>query len=414
MAVDLRGFAPDPARNIQAGANFVGGLFNQAAKTRNQRNQDQLRALSGQVLSGGTGADVAKQQLQQQFPEQSLNLEKQIAERAKLALQNKTAEEKADLERFIMTNAKAMSLPENQRGKFFRENSLKVSGAGGDGSDSLEIADLFESNPELANKQINDTIRLGQLTGTLGELKTDIAKFGLDDLDTVKSSKINEDGSATIVTKGGKLKTISPDELGAQIIANANAVGIDVQGKRSQARELGKDAAKGSSEAIQQASMLRGNNAILRQVIDEVRGGAETGPLAAKLPSFRAESVRLDQLRNKLGLDVVGSVTFGALSEGELQLAMSTALPTKLNGPELIQWADDKIFAQEKLAAYLEDQAIFLGKSGNKQADWLEMQKLKSQKRKLPEVDVPQKNSEAVDLSQLSLEDLIKLRNEVK
>ena len=76
-------------------------------------------------------------------------------------------------------------------------------------------------------------------------------------------------------------------------------------------------------------------------------------------------------MKNQLGLDVVGSVTFGALSEGELNLALSTALPTGLEGPELVKWAEDKIEAQEKLSAYLEEQAVFLTQPGNTSADWL-------------------------------------------
>lgn len=72
-----------------------------------------------------------------------------------------------------------------------------------------------------------------------------------------------------------------------------------------------------------------------------------------------------------MGLDVIGSVTFGSLSEGEMELALDTALPTGLDGPELIKWAEDKIAAQEKLATYLEEQAIFLSKPGATPADWI-------------------------------------------
>jgi len=143
----------------------------------------------------------------------------------------------------------------------------------------------------------------------------------------------------------------------------------------AKAEALGKSSAKKAGDAIKQVSGMRQNNITLRKVIDEVRGGANTGPLISALPSFKAASVRLDNLQKQLGLDVVSGVTFGALSKGELDLALSKALPTNLDGPELIQWAEDKIAAQEKVASYLEDQAIFLSKPGNSESDWLELQR---------------------------------------
>ena len=153
----------------------------------------------------------------------------------------------------------------------------------------------------------------------------------------------------------------------------------DIISKREEAKaaKLGAAAAASAGKAIDQPNKMRANNQTLRTVIDTVRAGGASGPLISKLPSFRAESVRLDNLQKQLGLDVIGSVTFGALSQGELDLALSKALPTALDGPELIKWADDKIAAQEKLADYLEEQAIFLSKENNTEADWAELQKTK-------------------------------------
>ncbi len=242
---------------------------------------------------------------------------------------------------------------------------------------NTEDTDLFISKLESgdsvgAQSLIDNSIKAGQQFGIIGELKSDIlkAKTGAV-IDEVKSTKINDAGIVTIVRKSGKVETVEPTPEEAELIKRAEERGVDVQQRRAQGRVLGKDAAKISTKAFEQTEKIRDNNNNLRKVIDEVRGGAETGPLAARLPSFRAESVRLERLRNQLGLDVVGSVTFGALSEGELNLALSTALPTTLDGPELVKWAEDKIAAQEKLAAYLEDQSIFLSEPGNSIGDWL-------------------------------------------
>ena len=77
--------------------------------------------------------------------------------------------------------------------------------------------------------------------------------------------------------------------------------------------------------------------------------GANTGVIANRLPNWKASTIALDTVKNELGLDVVGSVTFGALSEGELNLDLSTAIPTNLSEEDLVDWIDRKIVAKQKL-----------------------------------------------------------------
>jgi len=96
--------------------------------------------------------------------------------------------------------------------------------------------------------------------------------------------------------------------------------------------------------------------------IDE---GASTGAIESRFfPTIRKSTVLLEQIQAELGLDVVGGVTFGALSKGELDLALTVALPVGLQPPELRQWLQDKKSAQQKLSAYYMDQIDFLDKGG--------------------------------------------------
>ena len=190
-------------------------------------------------------------------------------------------------------------------------------------------------------------------------------------LSEVQKATILDDGTVQFVRKDGTVEVKPLKAAEAEMIKRAHDRGIDIQQQRAQGRELGKSTAKFTDKTFETTDKLRANNTSLRKVIEEVKAGAGTGPLISKMPSFRAESVRLDQLRNRLGLDIIGSVTFGALSEGELQLALDTALDTRLDGPELVKWAEDKIAAQEKLAGYLEEQALFLSQKGKTRADWL-------------------------------------------
>lgn len=143
----------------------------------------------------------------------------------------------------------------------------------------------------------------------------------------------------------------------------------------AKASKLGQGAGAQANKSITQLAPITKNISNLRRVIELVGDGAETGPISDMFPSFKQSSIELQNVANNLGLDVLGSVTFGSLSAEELKLALRTGLPTNLNGPGLVKWANEKITAQEKLKTYLEDQAIFLSESGNTQADWLELQR---------------------------------------
>lgn len=188
----------------------------------------------------------------------------------------------------------------------------------------------------------------------------------------VQSSDFLSGGGVRLVYTDGATEVRKPTKENEDFIKAAEDYDAALQGIRAGERRAAKSAQELSLEANEQVGKLRSTNSKLREVINLVNQGAGTGPLVSALPSVRAASIRLDHIRNNLGLDVVGSVTFGALSEAELNLALQTAVPTNLQGDDLIKWANEKITAQEKLAAYLEEQALFLGKPGRKVVDWID------------------------------------------
>lgn len=104
--------------------------------------------------------------------------------------------------------------------------------------------------------------------------------------------------------------------------------------------------------------------------------GAETGLLESFFPSFKAATRNLERVQNQLGLDVISSVTFGALSEGELNLALSTGLDLSLQEDALRADIIRRRDAKLKLANYLEDAATYF--SNNPTAgleDWAQYAK---------------------------------------
>jgi len=108
------------------------------------------------------------------------------------------------------------------------------------------------------------------------------------------------------------------------------------------------------------------------EAIAAIDSGAETGVVASMLPSFRKSSIELDNVVKRLGLDVVGNTTFGALSESELKFALKAAIPDSLQPEDLKQWLTAKKRAQQKVLERVQEAASFLSSGTNTIKDWIE------------------------------------------
>jgi hypothetical protein len=164
----------------------------------------------------------------------------------------------------------------------------------------------------------------------------------------------------------------------AKETAQAKAkVALKTEGEIEGTKAAAKQAIKTSGEAFNRLEKIGVGMANIDEAIDLIDQGARTGVVASKLPSVRAASIQLDNLQGRLGLDVIGNTTFGALSESELKFALDTALPKNLKGEDLKKWLVRKREAQQKLSNHLTEVATFLGTPGNTVADWLELQKVR-------------------------------------
>jgi hypothetical protein len=147
----------------------------------------------------------------------------------------------------------------------------------------------------------------------------------------------------------------------------------------AQSKAAGALAIKQVGIAFDGLTKVRTNIGNISEAISAIDAGAKSGPVYKMLPNVTASSVELANIRNRLGLDVIGNVTFGALSKGELDLALETAMPMGLHPKELRAWLVNKKAAQEKLAKYYADAATHLSKPGNTLGSWIEdMQARKS------------------------------------
>jgi hypothetical protein len=213
----------------------------------------------------------------------------------------------------------------------------------------------------------------------------------------IRSSQILDDGTVVAVTdEGPKVFSPSGEELtgqaAAEAIRQAQEFGVDIQAARAgertaatlQARadlgatatgaeEAGRSGIELSNATFAAIGPIQSNIGNLDRAIELVeQEGANTGVLASRLPAWRASTIELRNLQNQLGIDVIGSVTFGALSEGELRLALETALPTNLQEDALADWLRRKRDAQQKLVDNLSMRAEFTAIPGNTPGRWMQ------------------------------------------
>lgn len=223
--------------------------------------------------------------------------------------------------------------------------------------------------------------------------------------DLIKDMTPEQQKTAKLVKAGLKGRAVTNAELTA-ISSGEIKDYSDYKIKQKQAEKFaelsGSSRAKAIDSGIATISKIDLGLSNIDSAIDAINKGASTGAIEKKFPSIRAASVELDNIQGKMALDVIGAVTFGALSQGELDLAKSVALPTGLDGPQLIQYLNERRSAQTKLRDYYSDQIQFLDQGGTV-AGFLRQKEREPKAKDTPVMDTPA-NSTSDDLSD---EDLI-------
>lgn len=85
--------------------------------------------------------------------------------------------------------------------------------------------------------------------------------------------------------------------------------------------------------------------------------GGKSGIFQQYIPAFDESTAALQTAATSLGIDIINSATFGALSESELKLALKTGLPMSLGEEALKTYIKRKVAAQAKLRDELLKQA---------------------------------------------------------
>ena len=219
------------------------------------------------------------------------------------------------------------------------------------------VNELVSTTSEL----MRDPSKLQQLTTEQRNRADQVQRLKSED-PTIRGLAERSSGAAA---KAGTItapERIAEDPELASNIADTQAT---IAGRKKFAELSGVSRAKSIDKGFEVIAGIDKNVRNIDRAIEALNEGAGTGAIESRFfPSIKAASVKLDQIQSELALDVVGATTFGALSEGELNLAREVALPTKLNKDELLEFLSNKKAAQTKLRAYFGEQIQFLDQGG--------------------------------------------------
>ena len=172
---------------------------------------------------------------------------------------------------------------------------------------------------------------------------------------TLERIVVEADGSST--TEDAQLKI-------AAALAEGQQAEIDQKIALERAESDTKVITGARDEALKKLSNLESQASSLNEAVQALDNGAGSGVIKQYLPAWNASTARLREAANKLGLDIVSATTFGALSKGELDLSLRTALDITLPPAELRTLISEKIRVIEKAKGELLNAILYLSSEG--------------------------------------------------
>ena len=304
------------------------------------------------------GSAQAIAQLAVEFPERF----KQISEAQGII----TTQQKQDAVSF---GTKFLNTPAPQRQALIDQRVNSLAAQGRNPSDTAELSGLSEQEQNqaitasmIAALPVSEQTRIAR--GDESALTAGQREFAslTEDLTKkqINEAKLIELGLSPRAV-GSAIQTISEKGIAEEIgdaeatVAERKKFGELTGSSRSKAIDAGFDRIAKIDAGIQN----------IDSAIQAVNDGAGTGAIERRFPSIKAASVELDNIQGRMALDVIGAVTFGALSQGELDLAKQVALPAGLDGPQLIEHLENRKAAQLKLRDYFQEQINFLDQGGS-------------------------------------------------
>lgn len=372
------------AQTMAGLGGVIGGVVGGGLESKRQRK---FQGLAREALGGDP---AAQEELSIVAPEINAQVMQQLGARSE-------QQQKGMIYDFAHASSLHKAGNPEEALKYLDQRVAMIDARGGDSQHTRQIRDIYAQNPEQGSQVMGQALlRMMDPKGFAKSLTP-----GVEGETKIGAQEILEDGTIIQSTARGPV-VYNPEGKKVRGKAAAEAVKmaraekvsnlriaagekkraaleseLDLKGQVESGVITAKEAAKISVKAFERLENINTNIANIDEgimLLDE-ESPAATGFVEKMMPSIRKNSVKLDNLQGRLGLDVLHSTTFGALSAAELKFALSTALPTGLKGPELRKWLVAKKESQEKLADYIEASAIYLGTPGNTVAGWVKKQR---------------------------------------
>ena len=201
---------------------------------------------------------------------------------------------------------------------------------------------------------------------------------------TGATTKTYDNGTTLSIFQDGTRKVTNPrgDELTGAAAEEAIRVAQADEVEQARVTEFSTKSAAAKAKMVQTTidnlinvnSSLRNYAKAKSALRDSIASGQAdiSGPINRFFPNISIQAAELENARNALGLDVIGSVTFGALSKGELDLALSQGLPLTLRPPQLLEYIERREVALGKYRASLLNAARIMANPQKNYDDYLD------------------------------------------
>jgi len=228
---------------------------------------------------------------------------------------------------------------------------LKILRADPKNLEAMDLADILEADPSMNTEVWKSYMAL---TGLDGENETSEYALGVSEIMTHQGEDENEGRHYMIQTNKatGDTKKVWLDSYGETLKQK--------DFREQEVKKLVKDEEKATlmgNDAYDRSRDLRNQVQQFEQALSLVEDGALSGWLNQKLPAINDRTALLRGIQNDLGISVINSATFGALSEREMQMAMATNLDLNLPPKELREMIIEQIRVRTKLAQEFESRA---------------------------------------------------------
>jgi hypothetical protein len=360
-------------------------------------------AMSQGILSGErmAQAPIRNQMLQQQLQvqENQLNMAPLQMQNAEMTLQSNQNAMKNEAGNFVYNAITSVqALPKSERFAATQQIAQQMQGMGYDkvlglNADNLDddLSDESLRSMEAAFKPFSD--QSGDRTpfqkGSSGMVKD--GEGNLFSTQVVFDPVSGSSGSQLVPVdpRGPQSPVGGISPVNTSGLTMAEAIGMSMTKATGTSQvAIRQGIAQDAFVSIGKANAAIGN---IDSAIKAIDDGANTGPVDNWFPSFKTSTIELQNAGNRMGLDVIGAVTFGALSAGEMKLAMSTALPMDMQPKELKTWLGTRKRAQHKLRSEMMKAAQHFESNGSI-SDYLEGMKVRGDytlRSDLPTITTP-------------------------